>query len=75
MSSILPQVALPVLSRRTKCKDSRSQRAFSWKIDCVNLANTKDLQKDFTHGVVLKMIKIRIKNHTAVVVMTKLPNR
>jgi len=41
----------------------------------MNMANARNLQKDFTRGVVHKTNEIRIKNDTAIVVTTKLPNK
>ena len=48
--------------------------AFSKKIDRIDITNTRGLQKDITLYVVCKTNKIRVKNHTIVVVTIKLPN-
>lgn len=42
------------------------------KIDWIDITNTKGLQKDISCGVLVKMNKIRIENHTPVVVKKKL---
>jgi len=70
----MPQAVMSMFSRRAECKVGRNQGAFSRKTDWIDIANAGGLQKDLTRGVVLKMNEIRIKDHTAVVVMTKLPN-
>ena len=58
----------------TQHQIGRNQGAFSRKTNWINIANTRGTQKDFIRGVILKGNRVRVKNHTIVVISKEFVN-